>query len=300
MITIFTPTYNRASLLPRLYESLKRQGFRDFEWIIVDDGSTDNTKDMVCSFQNQSSAFPIQYFKKENGGKHTAVNVGVKKAQGELFFIADSDDMLTDDALQTIADEWESVKDNMSLGGLAGLDIAMDGYQMIGSGLPHDYIDCNAIDIRYRYHVHGDLKEVFRIEVLRQYPFPEIAGERFCPEQLIWFRIAQEYKLHYFNKPIYIAEYQAEGITAGIVRARMNSPIASCMTYAEMLSYDIPFIQRVKAAVNYWRFRLCLTKKGGERNRKYLPGVNGFWNVLFPIGAMMHWRDMRNMEKELL
>ena len=156
----------------------------------------------------------------------------------------------------------------------------------MGSGLPKETIDCNAIDIRLKHHVTGDMKEVFRTDVIREFPFPEIEGERFCPEQLVWFRIAQKYKLHYFNKPIYIAEYQEQGITANITRARVNSPIASMMCYQELNSYDVPFSHKMKAAINYWRFRFCY--KGTSEK----PKLPWWWAWTAPLGYIMHRRDV--------
>lgn len=296
MITVFTPTYNRAHLLPRIYESLC--GLEDplclplngeesiFEWLIVDDGSTDNTREVVEEINSKHTAsFAIRYIYKRNGGKHTAVNVGVQEAEGELFFILDSDDYLPSDALKIVTEEYAKVKDAATIGGVAGLDRFADG-RTVGNGLPCDSIDCNAMDIRYKYHVTGDMKEVFRTEVLKEFPFPEIKGERFCSEQVVWFRIAQKYKLHYFNKPIYIAEYQEGGITAGITRARMKSPIASMMCYAELNRYDVPFKQKVKAAINYWRFRLC-----SDSDRK--PTINPIWSIVLPIAYLMHRKDLK-------
>lgn len=284
-ITIFTPTYNRAHLLPRVYESLCGVDFGQcFEWLIVDDGSTDNTRELIMDIVSKHAAsFPIRYIYKGNGGKHTAVNVGVQEAKGELFFILDSDDYLPSDALKIVAEEWAKVRDDATIAGVAGLDRFADG-RTVGNGLPCDSIDCNAMDIRYKYHVTGDMKEVFRTEVLKEFPFPEIEGERFCPEQLVWFRIAQKYKLHYFNKPIYIAEYQEGGITAGITRARMNSPIATMMCYAELNKYDVPFKQKIKAAINYWRFRFC------AKGDKY-PTISPLWSFVIPLALVMHLKD---------
>lgn len=286
LITVLTPTYNRADLLPRLYESLTRQTDMDFEWILVDDGSADDTEAVVQPFLHDAP-FAMRYLKKANGGKHTAVNLGVLEARGELIFIADSDDMLTDTSIADVSIEWKHVRENPKIGGVAGFDINMATGERIGSGLPQQYIDCNAMDIRYKYHVTGDLKEVFRTSVLREFPFPEIDGERFCPEQLCWFRIAQKYDLHYFSKGIYLAEYQTEGLTAGITRARAHSPIASCTTYAEMLGYEIPVKEKVKAAINYWRFRCC-----AERGTA-LPKVAARWWWARPLGWAFYRRTCR-------
>lgn len=291
-ITILTPTYNRASLLPRLFDSLLRQTNKDFEWIVVDDGSTDNTREVVANLKEKcGGAFPMGYVYKANGGKHMAINIGAERARGELLFIADSDDLLTDDALETVANSWHDISDDKSFAGIAGLDITMDTREVIGSGLPQEHIDCNAIDIRYRHHVTGDMKEVFRTEVLREFPFPEFAGERFCPEQLVWFRMARRYRLRYINKPIYIADYQPDGITAGITRARMRNPSASMLTYAELTECPVPFLVKVKAAINFWRFWHCRTATS------VVPRVALRWHWLRPLGWMMHVRDGNALRK---
>lgn len=291
-ITILTPTYNRASLLPRLFDSLLRQTNKDFEWIVVDDGSTDDTRDVVANLKVKcGGAFPMGYVYKANGGKHMAINIGAERARGELLFIADSDDLLIDDALETVANSWHDISDDKSFAGIAGLDITMDTREVIGSGLPQEHIDCNAIDIRYRHHVTGDMKEVFRTEVLREFPFPEFAGERFCPEQLVWFRMARRYRLRYINKPIYIADYQPDGITAGITRARMRNPSASMLTYAELTECPVPFLVKVKAAINFWRFWHCRTATS------VVPRVALRWHWLRPLGWMMHVRDGNALRK---
>ena len=286
LLTILTPTYNRASLLPRLYKSLCAQTCRDFEWIVVDDGSTDNTQEVVSSFKVENGdSFPITYIRKKNGGKHTALNRGVRAAQGSLIMIADDDDLLPPDAIDIIKHSWADVESQAYIGGIAGLDVNKRTGEIIGSGLPKEHILCNAMDIRYRYHVTGDLKEVFRTDVLKDFPFPEIAGEMFCPEQLVWFRIAQKYSLYYINKPIYIAEYQPDGITSGITRARMQSPRASMLTYAELTTCRVPFAVKVKAAINYWRFWYC------RRADTVVPPIACRWYGLRPVGWMMHRRD---------
>lgn len=342
LITVFTPTYNRAHLLPRLYKSLCKQTFKDFEWVIVDDGSTDETREVIENFnlnvngnndrrhenfnlnangnndrhhenfnfnangnkrddsndkqinphnlcnpcEIPEKSFPIRYIYKANGGKHTAINVGVKEAKGELFFIADSDDMLPVNALEDVAKMYEGIKCNNSFAGVCGLDGTFDG-KVIGSGLPQNIMDESSLDVRMKYGVTGDMKEVFKTCVLKEFPFPEIENERFCPEMLLWNRIATKYKLRYFNKVIYLAEYQNDGITSGIVKARMNSPIASMMTYAEMTRYtNVPLLQKMKAAINYWRFRFCSTSIN-------IPKINSIYKIAMPLGLLMHYRDIK-------
>ena len=305
MITVFTPTYNRGNLLNRLYQSLCRQNYKEFEWIIVDDGSLDDTSSIVNIIQDKHPCgdFSILYYKKENGGKHTAVNAGVQKAHGDLFFIADSDDILPPNALQTIAEVWEQTKYDNSIGGICGFDGGINDGSIIGTGFPKEvhllnielsnhinigYIDATTRDVRFKLKVDGDMKEVFRTSVLREFPFPEIKGERFCPEVLVWNRIASKYKLRHINRIIYLVEYQQDGITSAITRSRMNSPIASTMTYAEMLDYNISLKWKIRSAINYWRFKYCITNKSLKA-----PTVKWYWSLFQLVGLLMHLKDNR-------
>ena len=305
MITVFTPTYNRGNLLNRLYQSLCRQNYKEFEWIIVDDGSLDDTSSIVNIIQDKHpyGDFSILYYKKENGGKHTAVNTGVQKAHGDLFFIVDSDDILPPNAFQTVAGVWEQTKYDNSIGGICGFDGDINDGSLIGTGFPKEvhllnielsnhinigYIDATTRDVRFKLKVDGDMKEVFRTSVLREFPFPEIKGERFCPEVLVWNRIASKYKLRHINKIIYLVEYQQDGITSAITRSRMNSSIASTMTYAEMLDYNISLRWKIRSAINYWRFRYCIKNKALKA-----PDVKWYWRLFQIIGLLMHLKDSR-------
>lgn len=305
MITVFTPTYNRGNLLNRLYQSLCRQNYKEFEWIIVDDGSLDDTSSIVNIIQDKHpyGDFSILYYKKENGGKHTAVNTGVQKAHGDLFFIADSDDILPPNALQIVAEVWEQTKYDNTIGGICGFDGDINDGSIIGTGFPKEvhllnielsnhinigYIDATTRDVRFKLKVDGDMKEVFRTSVLREFPFPEINGERFCPEVLVWNRIASKYKLRHIDKIIYLVEYQQDGITSAITRSRMNSPIASTMTYAEVLDYNISLRWKIRSAINYWRFRYCIKNKALK-----VPDVKWYWKAFQLIGLIMHLKDNR-------
>ena len=286
-ITVFTPTYNRAHLLPRLYESLCSQTFRDFEWVIVDDGSTDETKSLSLSLPSREETFfPIRYYYQENGGKHRAINRGVEEANGELFLVLDSDDTLPEKSLERIDYYYKQVRGDQRFGGVCGYMAHHDG-TMIGHGCDVTVLDTNSIDLRYRYHVKGDMLEVFRTSVLREIPFPEIKGEKFVPEALVWNRIACKYLLRVFREVVYYRDYLSGGLTEKIVKIRMESPIASTMTYVEMLQYNIPFIQKIKATINYWRFAFCVNRK--LRSVK----VPWYWVWTAPIGFLMHKRDQR-------
>uniref|UniRef100_A0AB33IXK2 Glycosyltransferase family 2 protein n=2 Tax=unclassified Prevotella TaxID=2638335 RepID=A0AB33IXK2_9BACT len=289
MITVFTPTYNRAHLLYRLYDSLKNQTYKNFEWLIVDDGSIDNTSSVVQKMIDDSKVnalFPIRYLKKENGGKHTAINWGVKEAEGELFFIADSDDMLPTSALEDVEKEYSLVKDDLTIGAIVGYD-SFKNTSIKEYPLPFMSIDCTFVDFWSKFNIVQDMKEVFRTSVLREYPFPEVAGENFCPEELAWLRISRHYKNHYINRMIYIAEYQPEGLSSNITKMRMQSPILATWDYAEYNEYDIPIGKKIRNAINYWRFYFCIKDKS---NIKKKIGMQWIW--LKPVGWLFHCKDV--------
>jgi glycosyltransferase involved in cell wall biosynthesis len=289
IITIFTPTYNRADELIALHKSLLSQTVKGFEWVIVDDGSVDHTKELLDSFK-ASTNFSITYIYQKNGGKHRAINQGVKIAQGDLFFIVDSDDFLPQHAVETLIDIYENHKHLPAFGGVAGRKSYFDG-KLVGSSDSFENIFSNALDIRYKHHIQGDLAEVFLTKVLKEFPFPEIDNEKFCPEALVWNRIAQQYKLFYFNKNVYHCEYLSDGLTAKIVKIRMTSPMASMLTYSELESYNVPLKEKIKANINFWRFSL----NSHQSIFTNLKMVNLLFSIIgMPLGLIMFINDKRN------
>jgi glycosyltransferase involved in cell wall biosynthesis len=286
MITIFTPAYNRAYTLGRLYESLCRQTCNDFEWLVVDDGSTDNTEQLIDDLIAEHK-IPIRYIHKENGGKHTAINIGVKEARGELFFIVDSDDYLTDDAIEWITINSKEILRDKSFAGISGRDITISGISV--GKFQQDVIDATALEIRNRYHVTGDLSEIFKTSVLRLFPFPEFEGERFSPEALVWNRIASAgYKLRYYNKGIYVCEYLEDGLTAAITKVRIKSPKATSLYYAEYFSMKLPLLEKLKTAINFWRFAPYYNHLSFSQKLRSI----SFWTILFyPIAISLYIKD---------
>lgn len=246
LITIFTPTYNRESYLKILYDSLKKQKIKNFQWVIVDDGSVDNTKLLIDSFI-QESLFPIIYKKVVNGGKMKAINIGLDLADGEYFFIVDSDDYLTEDATELM--ELYSKELPKEFGGLVFRkhNIAGDNFPEF----PKEIIDSNPVDIFYNKNILGDKAEVFKTEILNRFRFPEISGEKFIPEGLIWNRIGKEYNLRYINKAIYNFEYIEGGYTKGFKEVMKKNPKGFALYYKEMLGYDIPLVNKLKFFVRY-------------------------------------------------
>jgi len=226
-ITVFTPTYNRAHTLERLYISLRNQTFKDFEWLVVDDGSTDNTETLFDNWLKEENFFMIRYIKKQNGGKHTAINLGLDYADGELFFTADSDDYLTEDALQKV-DSWvKTLPNNESFCGVVG-NWGYNSTETPNLIFEGEYRDANLLE---RYPevsvrpVDGERAYVFFTDIHKKYKYPELKGEKFLSEAIAWNRMANDgYRIRVFNDIIYIYKFLEGGLTLTGERLYLNNP----------------------------------------------------------------------------
>lgn len=249
-LAILTPTYNRGERLSCLYNSLRKQTSKYFEWFIVDDGSTDNTQELVKTWISDSN-FPIRYFFKENGGKHTALNYAIKIIKSELTFIVDSDDILTPDAVETVLRYHERYEDEENICGYTFLraypDGKINGKEFVLNELVASYIEArvNSDDTM------ADKAEVFKTKCLREFPFPEYPGEKFLGEDIVWIRMAKKYMMVHINKTIYIGNYQNDGLTRNRRINNIKSPIG-CMNRAkEFMGPEFRKKYRVKAALQY-------------------------------------------------
>ena len=224
-ITILTPTYNRADYLEKLYGTLCRQTNKDFCWMVVDDGSTDNTREKMAGFM-QRAEIDIESMTKENGGKHTALNMGMKYIRTELVFIVDSDDYLPPDAIQIILDYHEKYrkdKEKLHLCGYSFLRFYSNG-KVNTAFFPKDEEIATYLQVRINGGIGGDKAEVFYSDALREYPFPEIEGEKFLAEDVIWMRMSEKYKMVHINRCIYISDYLEGGLTKTGRRMKIYSP----------------------------------------------------------------------------
>ena len=239
-VTVFTPTYNRAYILGDLYHSLQRQTCMDFEWLIVDDGSADDTKALVASWQGEENPFPIRYVYQENGGKCRAINRGLKEANGRLFFTVDSDDYLTDDAIEKVI-RWEGElpKDGHFCGYVGNRGITPT--QTPNRLFPGGYLDGTALD-RYD-QVDGERAFVFYTEIHRKYLYPEFPGEKFLTEAVTWDLMAHDgYKMRFYNDIIWIWEYKDDGLTRAGYRVFLENPQGTGLFFrqkAEFLHYSL-------------------------------------------------------------
>lgn len=228
-VTVFTPTYNRAYILERLYNSLRHQTTYDFEWLVVDDGSTDSTNKLFEKWENEQLPFDIVYYKKDNEGKCKAINYGLKYARGEFFLVVDSDDYLSEDAIEKIMYWSDTINDKQKFCGLAG-NWSYGGREAENPLFSEEYKDCTFLD-RYPRKENGyffigyDRAWVFYTEVHKKYLYPVFTNEKFMTEAVVWNRMARDgLKIRCFNDVIYYCEHQEDGLTNSIRDNLVNNP----------------------------------------------------------------------------
>lgn len=222
-LTVFTPAYNRARTLPRTYASLQRQSCKDFIWLIVDDGSSDNTAELVKSWKENETNFEIRYISKKNGGMHTAHNTAYANIDTELNVCIDSDDELADGAVQKIKAKWEQVKDK-NYAGIIGLDADMNTEKVIGKGFPDGMSETTLVGY-YAGGGFGDKKLVYRTEVINQYPeYPVFDGEKYVALAYKYRLIDQDYKLAVLNEILCNVEYLPDGSTGTMYSHYVKNP----------------------------------------------------------------------------
>lgn len=246
-LTIITPTYNRANLLLSCFLSLCKQTDFSFEWIIVDDGSTDNTEDVVNEFSTTS--FPIKYIKKINGGKHTALNASHSYINGEYVLILDSDDTLTYDAVYSIKNEVEIWSQNSAVGVLTFLRANTNSQTFCtvkDYNMPVDLMSYPRNSI-----LGNDCCEVVKADLFKKYPFPVFENEKFLAEGFLWSNISYDSKCVYINKAIYICEYLDGGLTNAGRLLRIKNPMGGMCNAKAYMAAKNPIKVRIKNAVLY-------------------------------------------------
>lgn len=237
--TVFTPTYNRAHTLPRLYESIRHQTMRDFEWVIVDDGSTDETRALVESWQRDNNDFEIRYFWQPNQHKKVAFNRGVREAKGQWFVPIDSDDELLPDALEKFQAMWESIPlaQRSRYCAVVGLCISSDG-RIVGDHFTKDPLDATSVELFFDIGVAGEKFAALSVEALRTCPFPEDIPD-LVPESVVWFRLSRRYTQRCFNTPVRIYHRDVESLTkpSDPLAARIQRAEGALLFYAEALDW---------------------------------------------------------------
>ena len=222
-ITVFTPTYNRKHLLPRLYESLKNQTVKDFVWLVIDDGSTDGTENLVRSWQ-QENIIEIQYHYKENGGMHTAHNTAYALIITELNVCIDSDDCMPEIAVKVILENWDKTGNKEAVSGLVALDADLTG-KIIGCNLPENVTQGSYYDLYEKYKCRGDKKFILKTVELKKYQFyPEFENERLVPLGILYIMMGETKPFVFINEIVCLVEYQAQGSSNTIIKQYFESP----------------------------------------------------------------------------
>ena len=222
-VCVFTPTFNRAYILPKLYESLIAQTSQDFSWMVVDDGSTDNTAELIQSYI-EAAEIDITYIKTENGGKQRAINVGVEACEDELFFVVDSDDYLVPNAVEYFVDAWEQERDRLNVCGIVALR-GTDVHTPMGTWMP-DGVDYSGYwDLFEKYKYRGDTSLIHRTSILKEYPYHVAEGEKFVAETAVYYRLDGKYVHRTRNAILTICHYLPDGYTKNLKQNIVNNPI---------------------------------------------------------------------------
>lgn len=285
ILTILTPTYNRREYLPRLYESLCAQTNQDFQWLVIDDGSTDDTEEWFASLSQ--TKFVKEYHKKGNGGKHTALNFSHSFIMGEIVFITDSDDWLTEDAVDTILNDWKRYRENSSICGITYLRGETPKKPLKGITFPQDGEISDNITRKVNTKVTCDSAEIIRTAVLKEFSFPEHKGELFLGESYLWNQAGYNYKTVFRNQVIYITEYLEEGLTRSGRKLRIQCPLGGMDNSKTYFDRRVCLKQRIK---NTWLY-VCYGKfadwRFGRIVRESGQTVMTCCNYLF--GLMLYW-----------
>jgi glycosyltransferase involved in cell wall biosynthesis len=262
--TVLTPAYNRPHTLGRVYESLEAQTFKDFEWLIVDDSTTDDVEAVVQPWLSKPDTF-VRYIKQKNSGKHIAHNNGVTQAKGEFCLILDDDDTLTPTALERFAYHWQSIpeQDRPGFSGVAGLCTNFDTGELLGGKFPQDVLDSDTVAINYVYHLGDDRQGFTRTDILREHLFPSFGGEKYITEGIVWNRISRKFKIRFVNDVVCVKQY---GMTKSIVGHLSRSPNATSTYYQEIMAatYPFSFVTRLKLHAGYVRYALHARKGLGQ------------------------------------
>lgn len=246
LFTVFTPTYNRRHTIDRVFDSLRAQTVRNFEWLVVDDGSTDGTGDLIASWTTLAD-FPIRYVRQPNSGKHVAHNLAVCEARGELFAPLDSDDAFLPDTLERIGRHWTAIPEaeRSQFSGIGGLCSDQHGI-LIGDRYPVSPFDADTREVNYVLRLRGEKWGVSRTAVLRDHPFPELPGTQFVPEGIIGLQMAANYKRRYLNEVFrvyYVDEPEAGDKLSHRTNLSRSAP-GRVYYYTWVLNHDLAYFRR--------------------------------------------------------
>lgn len=296
MFTIFIPTYNRAYTLGRALRSISEQSLKDFEVLIIDDGSSDNTRQLVEEWIGRE-VFPIRYHWQTNQGKHVAHNKAVKRARGQFFVLLDSDDMLHPRALERLKYHWDRIPDDKKeqFAGVEGLCVYSDSRVKVDR-FPEDVMDSDYLEKTRKYHIKSEKRNAIRTDVLRRFPYPHFEGERHMRDDLIWKRMALSFKFRYVNEVIQIMEHQPDGLTANIFAIRMRNPCGFRYYFLEEINEFASQTGRYSLFKNHSKFiRYSLHCGVGFCQQYGEVSSKSMWLISLPRGVLGWLKDKVKM-----
>ena len=299
LFTVFTPTYNRESTLPRVYESLKSQTFRDFEWLVVDDGSTDNTRERIAKWQTDAD-FSIRYIYQPNRGKPAAINRGVQEAAGELFLTLDSDDSCAPQALERLKYHWSCIPPEKRERFSAVTALCQDQYgRLSGTKFPKDVMDSDSVEMYLNRKMRGEKWGFQRTEALREFPFPSLGEQKFVPESVVWMALSRKYKTRFVNEVLRTWNIQ-DGATDHLSYLNKNVLWGRAYFYKFILNDFVDWLPRaplgmLRSAVLFSRYSFGLGKNFLSQWRD-LKDVRSKLLVAagLPFGFLIYLRDKRH------
>lgn len=288
LVTILTATYNRAYVLPKLYASLVNQTDSDFEWVVVDDGSQDNTEDLIKDYIAENKIH-IQYIRKVNGGKHDALNIGIQQIDSEWTMIVDSDDRLTENAIAEIrryATKIPQYTKSRKIAGISFLraypDGRTNGIKPERNEIVSDFIE-NRINNKDEL---ADKAEVYLTDVLKKYPFPVYEQEKFLQENIVWIQIALEYDMLFLNEAIYIGDYLEDGLTKNVMKNKLNNPIGMYHNAALLMNRRFTLANQLKGAL---LFNIYYKLAHGTMRKAVMESPNTLFSLVgFPVAYLIY------------
>lgn len=281
-ITVFTPTFNRAYCLHLGYVALKHQTCTDFKWLIIDDGSTDNTKELVHNWIAEG-VIDIEYHYKENGGMHTGHNEAYKFIDTELNVCIDSDDFMPDNAIELILNKWQN-EGGDQYAGLLGLDVDTNG-NVIGTRFPEYLHICKYSELKRKHGVVGDIKFVYRTEVIKKYmPYPIFENEKFVPLGYVYALIDKDYNMLCSNEIYCIVEYMPDGSTKNIIKQYFRNPKGFAHERKILMIRWPFFIDRFRYAMHYISSSII------QKNKNFISeSPNKVMTIIaLPFGILLH------------
>lgn len=290
-LSIVTPTYNRAYILSKCYDSLVAQTCQDFEWIVVDDGSTDTTEELVQSFVLEKK-ISIRYIKTENGGKHLAHNVGAEKAQGEMFLCLDSDDQLTENCVAYVKEFWQANQKEGITGVLAKRGSIQTRIPICGEW-DKNLKSATMFDLFNKHKFQGDTALFFRTEILKKEKFISFENEKFIPETALYCEIDKYGEMLLVDKVLYLTEYLPDGLTAKFHSLLQKNPNGTSYTYYQQLCMAKGWKQKLKYAM------LTNIYKSLSKNKKQLNfKEQKFWLFITALPAILYKKSFFDKFKE--